>query len=99
MWMPNFLSGRAYPEPGSLEYRRPAIVGLGALLQAGQQLLGAVDGDRKPNADVPFDGALDRLVDADQGALAVEECAPGIPRVDGGVGLDQAGETAAVLSG
>src|SRR3989442_12253239 len=70
-----------------------------ALLERGQQAHGAVDRNREADADVAFDRALDRVIDADQLTLAVEQRATRVSGVDRRIRLDHPGECTAVGCG
>src|SRR5260370_7456838 len=70
-----------------------------ALLERREQGLGAVDRNREADADVAFDRALDRVIDADQLAASVQHRTTRIPRVDRRIDLNHSRQRTAGGSG
>src|SRR5256714_13751250 len=64
---------------------------VGPSLERRQELGDLVDRDGEADADAAVNRALDRIVDADDLALRVDERPARIPWIDRGVGLDQVG--------
>ena len=71
---------------------RPGRVILPDLISCGTICVDRVDGHREADAGVRARRAVDRRVDADEAARAVEQRAARVARVDRRVGLDHVGD-------